>query len=552
MKGKNTLQPSAVPENKPFRYSVYFIIFGATAVSGAYFAPWMIILNIFFLLLLIFRKTAIKLDLNAAFLTGLLIAAVLSSVIVGGSPGIAVEELLKYLLFPVSYIVFLNIEDKKMVEAVFYHSFIFLAVGGLMAMAGLPLISDMVIEESGRLQSFIQYANTTAMLLSVGVLMSVNYFIVLKKKIHIIYGAVMLAALILTQSRIGILVFVAVTALYVFTRIKQKRKYYIAAALGAAAVGAAVVGHRIVMNFIFEPTLVERYITYLDAISELRSNFFGIGMGMWQFEHVQFQSAPYQVKYIHSVYFQIAMDCGVLGLLCFLAAAIKAAIAGIKEKGIYLFMLLLLAAGSIFEVNFAFGIVIIFFTFVLSNLSPKLKEFNVRKAALLPLTTPILALTILLFSEAAVFLGRQSSGNPERAMGAYNVALHLNPLNYRIYMDMAKLETSPHKSLELLELGFSKNPVDRHFMAELVEGYKFVGDRARTLEYARLLYKQYRYRIETEQSYEAALQDAYEAGLISREDFHFELTLFHAEVRDARGAMNPLYRYIRPHIESRN
>jgi O-antigen ligase len=319
VKVRKARQARAPADNKLLRYSVYFIVFGATVAGGAFFAPWLVILNILFLLFLLLRRKALAIDLNSVFLAGL----VISTIAVKSNAGIAIEELIKYSLFPLSYVVFLNIEDKKMVESAFYRSFILLAVAGLMAMAGLPLVHGMVIEESRRLQSFVQYANTTAMLLSAGVLMSIHYYVKTKNKSDVLYGVIMLAALILTRSRIGIAVFIAVTAFYGFVLIRSKIKYYILAALIVFFLGVFAIGHRFVIPLILGPTLIERLLTMIDAFNELRSNIFGIGMGAWQYLHFQFQSAPYQVRYIHSVYFQIALDSGILGLLCFLAAVVN-------------------------------------------------------------------------------------------------------------------------------------------------------------------------------------------------------------------------------------
>ncbi|MCL2200609.1 MAG: O-antigen ligase family protein [Oscillospiraceae bacterium] len=546
-------QQTEIPHTSHLKYPVYAMIFGAMIFRGAFFSAWLILLNICCLIFIISRprQKAISFDLNFLFLIGLFLAAVLSALIVDTNAGIALEELLRYLLFPLSYIVFANIEDKKMVEAAFHRSFLLLAIGGLLAVAGLPLADYMVIDGSRRLQSFLQYANTTAMLLSAGVIMSAHYYMKTKSKSEILSGAIMLTALILTRSRIGIAVFIAVAAVYIFLCIKHRIRYYILAGFAAVLLAVFILWFELIISFVLGPTLVERLLTYIDALSELRSNFFGIGMGQWQFLHLQFQTAPYQVRYIHSVYFQIALDAGFLGLLSFLAVAICSLVTGFRRMLYHVFLLLVIITGSILEVNFAFGLVIIFFTFILSNLSLPKRTFALRPVVRLSLVLPTLALTLMLFSQAAITVGRLNQDDTGRAQAAFRVAHAANPWNYRIFMDMARVEPSPHEALRLLERGHLQNPVDREFIRELALGYGYVGDFDEALIYARMLFQIHRFSLESQGIYKSLLLGAYEAGHITSNEHYERLAGFRSEVEAVNAGINPLFRLIDPNMEYR-
>ncbi|MCL2415725.1 MAG: hypothetical protein FWD01_02825, partial [Defluviitaleaceae bacterium] len=90
------------------------LIFFAVISQGAYFAVPLIIINIFFIcaIILRLRKNDIAVDANAIFFVAFFIIMCVSFAF-SFSVGDGITELLRYLLFPLSYIYFYNQKNPK-------------------------------------------------------------------------------------------------------------------------------------------------------------------------------------------------------------------------------------------------------------------------------------------------------------------------------------------------------------------------------------------------------------------------------------------------------
>ena len=575
------------------KIAVYAVVFGSLIAQGAFFNAWTLLLCLFCIALILFQKQPVKIDANALWLTGLFGFALVSAVFFADNPYTAMGELAKYALYPLSYLAFLNFEDKRFLETAFYRAILLLGAAGLLAVAGFSLIPNMVIQNGLRLQSFLQYANTTAVLLGAGILIALHRWLADKDWIHLVSLAVLGAALVLTQSRISFWVFLAVLALMLFERLGRKGRILFAAAVGVLIAVFALLGYRTLRVSLFEPTLVERFITFHDALHVLKTNLFGLGLGDWQLEQTLFQSAPYYVKYIHSGYFNIALDCGIGGLLCFAAAiatglwrGVKALRAprpvpaekssgrakNIKAKGVRgknttpanadtgaeaekprgnvcFYILLLIAVCSVLDVNFNFGFVIAFCMLALATLGSRPVFTLTKRAARLPLLAPAVLLAVFLLSEAAVFAGNRSRENPQAAAAAYHAAQVLNPWNYRVDLERAHLERDPAEALQLLERGHAQNPLDREVIMELCKGYAHTGDSEKAVAYARLAFEHHRYSAATQENLRETLAKANEQGALSDEAYQSQLDLLSQEIGRINGEIHTLYRYIDADME---
>lgn len=534
------------------RWAFACVFFLSVYGKGAFFNLWCIVLNLSLLLYFLLCRKRVVFDRVFFALLGLFGSALVSSFFLSGNLYTAMSEGLKYALYPLAYLFFKSFHDKRLIENILFRSTVFLAVGGLLAFAGMTVMPNMVIESSGRLQSFLQYANTTALLLGLGILMAVDRFLTSKKWMTLLALAVLIPAFYLTKSRIGFWIFALVLMLYVFSRLKRRGRIIFAGCAAVTLLAVALVGSRIMRISLFEVTLVERWITYTDALRILATHPFGIGPGDWQFEHLVFQSAPYYVKYIHCVFLQILLDCGVIGLVCFLYAVVPALIGGLRKAGLPFFALLLMLMTSALDVHFSFGVVIVFAMYFLSALTPERRGAEAVIPPLAPrdrplrLITllPVLALSVFLLSESLIFWGK--SMNTDNAARAFNAAKALNPMNNAVYLELAKAERRPDAALEHLERGYAANPLDWSFQREMSQGYAYVGDFEKSLQYAQLYFETHRYSAESQKNLLDLLERAYHSGYYSTEAYETEKLRISDRISDINAEINPLYRYIDP------
>lgn len=465
------------------------IIFYAAIASGGYFFASLVILNLFFILALLFGKAKWEVDIMALLFGVIFLIMVISWAIGSLSHHQGLTDLLKYSLFPLAYIYFRTYKQDN--NSIFYKIFIFIMIFGLLGMVNLSPIPNMVTNLGGRLQSFLGYANTTALLMGIGIFYATEALLnslndkskrrnEKKKMYHAGIALLFLAALIFTLSRVGFVTFVSVYLLYIFRHVNVKIKLAVSAALLGLWGILALADSRIANISIFAPTLVERYISYYDALRMMLMYPLGIGVSNWQFMQFHYQSAPYNVRYIHNFYLQMGLDGGFLALALIIAGCIFALIKG--RKNLHFYILLFILTGAFFEVHFNFGLVIVYFSYALSQITkfPSLKldlpYINRYKYILL---LPVIPLCILLTANfyyntgAGYERGRQR----QRAYAAYADSLRLNPLNQSaLHFAMARTAPSPETAMEHLRHAHEANPWDTQIIFSLAEGFLHMED----------------------------------------------------------------------------
>jgi len=534
----------------------YFIIFYTMIFQGAYFTTGLFILNIFFVLYILLHKKSFKMDLNFIVLSIILILSVLSNLFLSINYYTGLAELIKYSLFPLSYIVFSNTEEKEAIHNAFYHSFILLMLFGLLACLGFSIFPGMVIEKNNRLQSFLQYANTTALFMGIGILLSLDKYFLSKKKIYLLWSLMFAVALFLTQSRTTFVIFLFILTFYLFEFLNKKRKltFISVCAIGLFVLFAA--GERIVRISLVEPTLMERLITFYDAMKLLISRPFGIGLGNWQYMQFQYQSAPYQVRYIHNTYLQIALDCGLLAFICFLGLTAFVLIRNFR-KSIHFYIFALIILQGLFEVSFNFGIVIIYFTLVLASLEKTIEfnkfvplKFTINKKWRYLLVLPLLFLTVCLISEMYVSKGnREITYDKNKAYTLYVQAQKINPLNKDILFKKAQIEKNPMVALNLLEQCYEHNPYNFQVLLSLAEGYLFAENFEKSYFYANRLFEVFPYSKTHQQLVKKVLAEFRKKNMITEENYHALLTRLNESILEKNQHINPMYKYINAQMD---
>lgn len=105
-----------------------------------------------------------------------------------------------------------------------------------------------------------------------------------------------------------------------------------AALLAAAAVAAGIVASDRLAQA--SQTFAERFVQMGDAATLLSSDpLWGIGPGQWRYQYESVQSVDYIANVVHSGYFQVALDGGLVALLLLVAGAACGLVAAMRRRG---------------------------------------------------------------------------------------------------------------------------------------------------------------------------------------------------------------------------
>ena len=549
-------------------------IVGFTLWQGSYF-PIQFLAMIAFLLLafVLFGKTLVVTK-EALMLFGVSLLYCLSLLVYSDSKYTGMIETLRTLVFPLTLLLFLN-SDRARAEKSIFAALAIVAVLGLLDYFSVISIPGGVDESQGRLHSVIQYANTTALFMLVGVLYSIDRFIESRKIWSLCFGAVFAAALSLTGSRTTLVIALAVCALYMFIITGRRGKIIVACSVLLAA--STVVSLSILTDIrifritVFASTLVERWITFQDAFEMLRGRWaLGIGAGNWQEWQFRFQSAPYYVKYIHNFYLQLLLDGGVLAPALFCAATFPAVYKGVRSKSVHGAVLIAFLLHALLDFALIFTAAAMIAMFSLSQLMPgavkqasdaskrakekppernrrvllasgsfpaslTLRAGKLRYAAIVPL----LAMALLWGSE---FFSSAASAEIERgaldsAMRMNKTALVLNPLNTGLYYRMAQSTLDTDLAEEYLRLAIEKNPNDLRAVSLLAQSESRKGNYEQALELSAFLVGNRKHLEFYRALYRDAAYNAFEQGIIDAAEYEAVL----AEIDAITLQINPLY-----------
>jgi len=366
--------------------------------QGSFFPRQFLLMIVLLLIAFVLFGKSLPVSKEAAFLFGITVLYGASLLILSENRNVGLIEMLRTLVFPLALLFFYKFNSAKAEKAIFI-SLMIIAVLGLLAFFSIIHIPGGVIESSNRLQSVIQYANTTALLMLIGILYSVQSYKTDKKIGKLICLLIFAAAFFLTGSRTALVIGLTVCSLYAMIISGRRGKMIVAGSL--ILLICAIVCLNIFTDIrmfrisIFEATLVERLVTFQDAIRIVRGYpVLGIGAGNWQHWQFLHQSVPYEVKYIHNYYLQLLLDGGVLAPLLFLAAMLPAVIKGIRIKSIHAFILIAVMLQAFLDFDLIFSAVAAITMFSLSRLTTPGKTLNIGKLRFFAIV-PLLAVLAL-------------------------------------------------------------------------------------------------------------------------------------------------------------
>ncbi|MCL2201691.1 MAG: O-antigen ligase family protein [Oscillospiraceae bacterium] len=511
-------EKSAASRTVEILTAVSIVIF--TLWQGSYFPLQFLLMLALLLASLIATGCSLRFTKEAAMLLGIFALYCASLLFLSENRYIGLTETLRTLIFPLSLILFLSKQDLSL-EKPLLTAFLIIAAFGFLEVSGLVHMPGGMDEGRGRLHSTLQYANATALLMLIGMLYTVGRLVSKIKISDIICFAVFSTALFLTGSRTTLVIGIAICTLFAFIMTNRKGKLITAGAAGFIVIAVILLGIftdiRIFRLSLVTSTLVERWITYVDAFEMLRERWFlGIGAGNWQHWQFRYQTAPYFVRFIHNYYLQLFLDGGILAPILFIAALFPAIYKGIRSKSIHALILLAFALHGILDTTPIFPAITVIAMYSMSKLLPSKKSFDLGKFRFLAII-PLLIVLVLWSSEflsirANVELG---SGDRDAAMRSSRAAYALNPLNTDLYMQMSRSAPDSLTREHYIRMAVAANPSNLLAVSALVQIETRMGNYNTALELSSQLVRERRFSAAYQQLHRQTANLALENGAIS-------------------------------------
>ena len=348
-------------------------------------------------------------DINDFLLVALLAFGIMSVFFTEADKQTVIYEFEKLICLVLAVYVGRNLERKNIATIIVVMAFI-TALCGILSYCNILQFNGFVFDDRGthRLQSFIQYANTTAIVLGMGYFLSLDKFHD-NKKMPFMSG-VILIALYFTLSKAAIPMFMLVGTVLIVLK-KQYATYFIGQNICCMLMSIPIIlaiNERmyiiglllisltvfltikiigipinkkwiyiwvsiillfvilgVVIAFIYKGTILSTFLKRLDYMKDaavlLKEHWiFGIGSGAWSEYQYLVQTTQYSVKYVHNGWLQFLLDNGIFFFLTFITLFATTLYSTIKSKS-YTVMtaLLLLAMHSFVDFDFSFGVVLL-------------------------------------------------------------------------------------------------------------------------------------------------------------------------------------------------
>lgn len=376
--------------------------------SGGFLWYNCIISSAILLFLLIWNLKNLYCSINDFFLLGLLALGIISVLTTEADKQTVVYEFEKIICLVLAVGIGRLLKKERVVNMIILLAVI-TALCGILAYCNILHINGWFFNDRGvnRLQSFIQYANTTAVVLGMGYFLSLDKIRDDKRILGV--SGVILIAFYLTLSKAAIPVFIFVGSIlimkakqYAAQFIRQNvlcilmsipiiwtcnRHMYILGLLLIVLtifLNVKVIGMFIDKKWIhvwlsmivlliiigFAATLIYRNtllstlikrVDYMkDAVKLLKEHWvWGIGPGAWDEYQYMIQSTQYSVKYVHNSFLQFLLDYGIFFFVILVALFINV-IYSVKKTRNYVVMaaLAILLLHALIDFDFSFGIVL--------------------------------------------------------------------------------------------------------------------------------------------------------------------------------------------------
>ena len=281
----------------------------------------------------------------------------------------------------------------------------------------IPLLKPYFWENT-RMCGAFQYANTTALLLALGILQVINEWKENpERKIqwhYIVLVIALMFGLLLTGSR-SVLLLLIVWGIVYAVKTPEFRKIFLLGVVlvlltgGLYTVITGNIGNvgRIFTIFSSNSTMWGRILYARDAVLLLTRKFYGLGRMGYYYSQGTFQSGVYDVRFVHNDFLQIALDYGVIALgllLYFLIWQLLRGKQSLSDKGMILFICV--ASAMDFHCQYLYIVMVLCMFFDYGNCEKEKKKQLRENYILFPVF-------IVLFIYISIATACCRSGKPE-------------------------------------------------------------------------------------------------------------------------------------------
>jgi O-Antigen ligase len=202
-------------------------------------------------------------------------------------------------------------------------------------------------------------------------------------------------------------------------------------------------------------SLVERYISFQDAISQSVNNLFGSGINSYEYMQYVMKSAFYESKYIHNTYLQYMLDLGLIGVLLFLVLNIYIFVLLLKSKNthkeIYLGIYLIIVIHGLMNFDSVFGTYWLLLSFLVATSCRNTKPVKVHQWIKVSSMSLLFITSLFLFvyegslELSSTFVKKEKG---EAAAALINVPYTLNIPDDRIYITSAAIKKQEYTRVQ--------------------------------------------------------------------------------------------------------
>lgn len=379
-----------------------------------------IIPNLLLFIIAMVKRKKVVFDCSTLLFIILILFGAISICFTLGDKQYAVHEYEKILCLILAYYVGVAVDEKNVLKAIGLLGLI-LAIFGLLSYCNFIRIDEFVFNDRKilRLQSFVKYANTTAVLLGCCYFAVINLYKDNKKKYFLYISGCILTAFFLTISKAAIPIFIFIVTGLILSKntVAKEMMFQIAVCLITAIITILLVKNcynsvsfiiivvgiiisaktdlkfmdskfvpiiwvltlligiisvfalAIVEKYDIFATLFTRFDYMLDALTLLKKHWlFGIGSGCWKYYQYAVQSSQYNITYIHNGFLQFWLENGIVAFAALVLLIARGIYAFAKEKKyISLAMLAYIVLHSFIDFNMSFGIFLIIMGLILGN-----------------------------------------------------------------------------------------------------------------------------------------------------------------------------------------
>ena len=274
----------------------------------------------------------------------------------------------------------------------------------------IPVLKSVFYTPNGRLMGFFPYANTFALYLLIGIIIITNKR---KDKYSILITLALLAGILLSGSRVTLILALFYMLYLCLKKTNQYRKYYIIGMIAIIIFGAIFITitgkYNVIGRITNYRSILERVLYWKDSLKVISQNIFGHGYMGYSYKIYEVQTGAYVTKFVHNEYLQMILDIGIIPAIIFIGTIIKTILS--KDKNITNKIILLIIAIHIFF-DFDLQSIITFYIIFLSIEEKTFKNIKIDRSIT---SIAIISIITIVFGYYGIVCFFKFIGNYEQA-----------------------------------------------------------------------------------------------------------------------------------------